>query len=434
MNQPTLNAPNIHSSQVKCDYDIVIVGGSLVGAALACALKTQALRIAIVEAKELQPKPSPQNTLRSDPRALVLTPMSQKILDTLGVWSTLTDHITPISQVHVSHAKSMAMTRFKAEKQNVPALGYVAPMAALQQSLQSACGAGTSHDHTNNDSAPHWYCPARVKHIDMIDDYTQLTLQLENNKEKTLAARLVIAADGQHSSVRKFLQIETKNYDYQQKALVASIELTRPHANIAYERFTHNAAIAMIPLSGNSCKLIWCASDDNIETMLNYSDDEFLEHLQKTFGYRLGRFTAIGKRFTYPLQLQIANQHYYQRAILTGNAAHTIHPIAAQGYNLALNNVALLAEMIVDAYKRDGLHDVSWLSDYQKQCEAQQSKIIRFTDTLARHIVNEKRSLSLLRNGFVMAIEHINPIKKLFIDKIIKRSGKTPKLACGIPL
>ncbi len=303
------------------DFDIVIVGGGMVGATIAVALKNSNLRIALIDAVE---------THAEDKRLIALNHSSCLLLKNLGIWPSLANHATPIRQVHISRRGHFGITRLNASELALNELGHLIPAKYINVALYDALAQLKNFTRL---------CPATL--TDLHTELNHVSLTIAQQKINT---RIVIAADGTHSTVRKLLKIPTEIIDYQQKALVTQIDLTRSHQHVAYERFLAQGAIAMLPLGENQAAMIWSGNNADIENLLKLSDEDFLQQLQQQFGYRLGKLKKSHERFFYPLQFVKAREQITQRIILIGNAAHTVHPIAAQGLNLALYEIAILAE------------------------------------------------------------------------------------------
>lgn len=300
------------------DTDIAIIGGGMVGAACAIALKTLGHRIALVDASA---------TLAEDHRLIALNYNSYVFFQRLGIWESLAAHAEPIREVHVSHRGHFGATRLSASDVDLTELGFVVPAKAINTALYEKL------------TQIELFRPEKLLALETKED--AISLQLQHH---CLTTQLLIAADGTQSSVRNLLAIPTDTIDYQQAALVTVTELNRSHQNIAYERFTATGALAMLPLVGNRAATIWSDQEATVKQLLQLSDDDFLHALQKQFGYRLGKLQKVQQRYSYPLKFIHAKHYVKGNVILIGNAAHTVHPIAAQGLNLALYEIGGLVE------------------------------------------------------------------------------------------
>ncbi len=301
-------------------YDIVIVGGGMVGATLAVALQSN-VRVLLIDAT-LETK--------EDHRLIALSHPSICLLKNLQLWSALESHATPIHEIHVSKRGNFGITRISKDLLNIDALGYVVPAKYINAAL---------HDLLNIDIVR----PGVLKKFHQTSDEVNLTVET-NEGSKTFTANYMIGADGSSSFVREYLNIPTEKIDYEQSAIVTTTLLQRSHGSIAYERFLEDGAIAMLPLKDNVVATIWTAPKSLVDELLQLDDESFLQKLQKTFGYRLGRLKQIGKRYSYPLHYIKASENQKDRIILMGNALHTMQPIAAQGLNIALHEITLLMD------------------------------------------------------------------------------------------
>lgn len=414
----------------KNQYDITIVGGGMVGASLACALGNQDLRVAIIETQNAR-----LDTPASyDDRAIALSYGTSQIFRTLGCWQELEASITPIKNIHVSDKGHIGVTRINHQEENVEALGYVITARELGQALYRMLSRFNNIDLIS---------PAHLENIDFFDDHANANYVLNNDLEKqdkeqkrqSLQTQLIVAADGGNSSVRKLMDIKTVQHDYQQTAVTANVSTTLPHNNVAYERFTSHGPLAILPMEDNRCSLVWTWSTDRAQEVLLLSDREFLNKLQSAFGNRLGSFTQVGKRHSYPLKLIKATTQVKKRLALIGNAAHTLHPIAGQGFNLGMRDVASLAQILVEEHKagRDiGL--LRTLQPYQQWRQQDHKRIISFTDNLVKIFSNRFAPLSLARNIGLVTTDVTPPLKHALAKHTMGMAGKLPKLVRGLQL
>ncbi len=414
----------------KNQYDITIVGGGMVGASLACALGNQDLRIAVIEAQNAK-----LDTPASyDDRAIALSYGSAQIFRTLGCWQELESAITPIKNIHVSDRGHIGITRISHQEENVDALGYVITAKELGQALYRLLSRYNNVELIS---------PAHLEDIEFTDNNAQATYKLgndssnENKKsdQHTLKTRLIVAADGGNSSVRKLMDIKAVQHDYHQTAVTANISISLPHNNIAYERFTNQGPLAILPMQDNRCSLVWTWPSEKVQDVMTLSDSEFLTQLQQAFGNRLGMFTQVGKRHSYPLKLIKATTQVKKRLALIGNAAHTLHPIAGQGFNLGMRDVAALAQILVEEHKagRDiGL--LRTLQPYQQWRQQDHKRIIGFTDNLVKIFSNRFAPLALVRNIGLVTTDITPPLKHVLARHTMGMAGKLPKLVRGLQL
>lgn len=386
-------------------YDVIIVGAGLVGASLALSLQSHNLRVAMVEAK-----PIAEDLNLADNRAIALAYRSRSILQSLKLWSELEAYTLPIKTVHVSEQGRFGHTRFTAEEMSVPALGYVMPMNRLQHELVKNVGAQAGLD---------WYCPAVVSGFQQKNDRAELVLNTENG-EQGLIAKLVVAADGLQSALRTMAQIESETLDYQQTAIVAPLALARGHNNIAYERFGPNGVVAMLPIGDNKCTAVCTESTARVDGLMELSDEEYLQALQQRFGYRLGRFEAIGQRRAFPLVMNKAKQQVKPNLVLLGNSAHSIHPMAAQGFNLSLRDVMELSDIIINAVKQgQNFGDIKVLESYIAKRRQDQQRIMGLTHGVTKLFSSQFAPLSIVRSIGLTGLQALTPMRKQFAERLM---------------
>lgn len=390
-------------------YDLIIVGGGLVGAGFAVALKNSGLNIALIDAR----MPS-----SDDPRLFALNVSSCQFLDNLGCWDALKEHTAPIRQVHVSHQGHFGAVRMHHAEINLPNLGHVVPAKYIEAEINSAL-----------DTIPHAdiYRPARLKQLQQANGEAELLIET-NAGELKLTTPLVIGADGTASTVRTLVNIPIDVVDYQQSALVARVILADPHQHVAYERFYQHGALALLPLPNNECASIISATEGEVARLQALTDDDYLAVMQKIIGSRVGKFKAIGQRHCFPLKMTMATRAQDGCVLLLGNAAHTLHPIAAQGFNLALYEVAVLVEGILEKRKQNTPITAASLHQLLAQNRSQQIVSVKVSHWLnklfSRQSLPTNFLLSLGMTGFNMA----TPVKNKFMQVMTGRFGRVPSL------
>ncbi len=403
------------------DFDILIIGGGLVGASLASALGGQSLRVGLVEAKPFASYAQPDY----DERSIALSYGSQRIFAAMGLWPALADRCTPIQRIQISDRGHFGAARLDAAEEGVAALGYVAPARVIGQALAARL-AGFANVEL--------LCPAQVESVHLDTEAAQVSMRI-GDATRLLRSRLVVAADGAHSLVREQLGIETARWQYDQTAVIANITPERPHANTAYERFTDTGPLALLPLRDERCALVWTVRTQQVDALMHLDDAAFLAALQERFGQRLGRLLKVGRRQTYPLNLARARESVRARLALIGNAAHSLHPVAGQGFNLGLRDVAALADVLVEAL-RNGV-DIGNLAVLQRYAAARrrdQHGVIAFTDGLARIFANPLAPVALARNLGLVAVDLLPPCKHFLTRRTMGLAGRLPRLARGLPL
>lgn len=402
-------------------FDILIVGGGLAGAALGCALRGTGLRVGILEAVPIGARGQPSY----DDRSIALAHGSQRIFHALGLWPQLAPHACPIRRIHISNRGFFGFTRLNAHDEGVEALGYVIENRAIGAVVGDALTAAENVV---------WIAPATVTDV-ALDEQVATVCARINGELVRLSAKLVVAADGDRSIVRESLAVDVDRRRYDQAAVIANVTAEKPHDHVAYERFTASGPLALLPMTEGRCSLVWMVPPEEQEAMLALGDDEFLKRLQDAFGWRLGRFVKVGKRAAYPLALARARQAVLKRAVLIGNAAHSLHPVAGQGFNLSLRDVAVLAELIYDAH-RDGADFGSQtvLQRYHAWRERDQGNAMLFTDVLARVFANPLGLVAKTRNAGLIAVDVMPPVKHLLTRFTMGLAGRQSRLGCGLPL
>jgi 2-octaprenyl-6-methoxyphenol hydroxylase len=409
------------AAQAACDFDILVVGGGMVGASLACALARRPLRIGVVESVPFGATAQPSY----DDRSIALSYGTRRIFEGMGLWSEIAAAATPIERIHVSDRGHFAAARLRAAAYGFDALGYVVESRDLGRVFASTLAALPQVE---------LICPARVTALEAAPELARVTIE-QGAVERSLTARLVVGADGAESSVRRWSGIGAQRAEYGQSALIANLTPERPHRNIAYERFTDSGPLALLPMSDGRCALVWTVRTEQCAAILALDDDVFLARLQERFGGRLGRLRRIGARAAYPLALVRAQAYTAARLALIGNAAHTLHPIAGQGFNLGLRDVAALAEVVCDAAAAG--RDVgarAALAHYEEWRRHDQARVLRATDGLVRLFSNDYAPLVAARNAGMLLVDLLPPVKRALMRRAMGLAGRQPRLARGLPL
>ncbi|HIO93453.1 MAG TPA: 2-octaprenyl-6-methoxyphenyl hydroxylase [Leucothrix mucor] len=398
-------------------YDIIIVGGGMVGASLAIALKPLKLNVALVDA--FPPRDSKHPAY--DDRAIALSYGSSLIYQGMGIWSSIKVDVTSIQNIHVSDRGHFGATRLSATKEKVDALGYLVEARLLGKQL---------YKELNNDAAIEHIIPARVEALKYHDDYLEVSLN-KDGETQTLHCQLLVASDGTNSTIRTLSGIGTQRSDYHQVGIIANVSTEKPHQNQAFERFTADGPIALLPMSDNRCSLIWTKPTDKADDILALDDKAFLQKLGEDFGYRLGRFTKVGKRSSFPFALLRSDRNTAERVVLIGNASHTMHPVAGQGLNLALRDVAVLADLLA---KQSPLNTKQLLLDYEEKREPDINTTIRYTDSLVKLFSNDLFLLGHARAAGLLAVDRISPLRNWLTAQSMGTKYRQARLSRGLPL
>ena len=399
-------------------FDIVIAGGGLSGALMALSLidckneKGQPLSIAIVEANPVLK----DSSLTFDDRVLALSHGTATYLDSLGLWQQLKDVAEPIKNIHISDRGFYGKARLYADNHQVNALGFVIEMTLLGQALLVRL----KEKNKLSDNLT-WFTPDKISDITWQEKHVEITL----NSETLLNAKLLLACDGVHSACRKFANISVQESDYEQSALIANVCTAIPHDNLAFERFTETGPIAMLPLSKQSsatndsrCSLVWTLPPEQANKMQTLSDKQFQTELECAFGSWLGAITHVGKRDVFPLKLLMADEQVYHRMALIGNASHTIHPIAGQGFNLGVRDVNQMAEHIKTSLNNNqDIGQFSALNKYATQRKLDHQQVISLTDSLVTLFSNKLPPLVVGRNIGLKVMNYLSPLKSALVKK-----------------
>ena len=398
-------------------YDIIIAGGGMIGSSLALALAPLGLRVAIVE-------PIPRTSAAQpsfDDRSTALSRSTQRMYEAMGLWDDILEAATPVTRIHISDQGRFGFSHIDAAEQKVEALGYVVINRVLGSVLQSAL-----YEVPNLDIL----CPAEITAAQLTADAALATVQHADGNSEELTCRLLVAADGARSSVRDMIGITANHVAYEQRAIVGNLLPEKSLHNCAYERFTKNGPLAMLPIADGRAGFVWTVADRDAERILALDDDSFTAELQDAFGYRLGALSRLGTRASYPLHLSKAMRLAATRAVLIGNAAHGLHPVAAQGFNLGLRDVAALCDCIADF----DLDDPELLQVYAAWRKDDQSKLVGFTDGLVRLFSSNKRAARTLRSIGMLGFDMLPGVRSLFAKHTMGLAGRLPRLSRGVPL
>ncbi len=379
---------------MKNHYDLIIVGSGMAGASLAIALSGKGLNMALVEAAV----PEVSSVPNYDDRAIALAWGSSRVFDSLGVWQDIRSHAEPIVDIHVSERGGFGFTRLQSSRESVPALGYVVTARKLGTVLL---------DTLKKCKDVALIAPARVTSVRNSDQQAGISI-LQGDEHIDLTTSLLVAADGGESFIREQLQIPTRRWDYAQHAIVANITPSKPHQGVAFERFTEQGPVALLPMSEGRCALVYTVQNEELDAIQALTDEQFLARVQQRFGWRLGRFTQVGKRSAYPLSHIRALETVRQRVAIVGNAAHTLHPIAGQGFNLGIRDVAALAEVVLDAHQNElDIGSDAVLQRYQQWRSKDQQWVGIATDSLVRLFGNPLKPVRVARNLGLLALDAI---------------------------
>ncbi len=402
--------------EVKEHYDIVVIGGGMVGASFALQLaglqQGSPVSILIVEAV------TPSDTASQpsfDARSTALSFGSKEIYESIGLWSDLKESVAAIEQIHVSDKGNFGSTQLNRDELGTEALGYVVENRNLGTVLQAAIDGSDSIE---------FLAPAMAMNISPVKDGMSLDLGYgkELNNKCNVSASLVVLSDGGRSPICDQLGIVRKQETYRQQAVISNIAFQLPHNNIAYERFTQRGPLAVLPLPGydrlNRGSLVWTVEEGEQEELINCNENVFLEQLNREFGNRLGRIERVGERFSYPLSLTEAQEQIRPGLVLLGNVAHTLHPVAGQGLNLALRDSTSLAHALNKALTSgENLGSMQTLQAYVDRQSDDQQRVIFVTDQMIKLFSSSDWNKVFVRKAGLLGLELVPRLRNEFAQQ-----------------
>ncbi|UTF59241.1 2-octaprenyl-6-methoxyphenyl hydroxylase [Gilvimarinus sp. DA14] len=385
------------------EYDLAIVGGGMVGSSLAllCARANPHWRIALIDPQPAQAGQVPERP-SFDARATALSAGTAAYLDKLAVWQDLEAAAAPIRRVHISDKGYLPGQKIDAAELAVKALGYVVPNQHLGLALSSALAQRTGIEAVTD----------KVSQLTFVPDSAQISLE----GGAGISAKLVAIADGADSPLCKVLGIGQRQRHYQQRAVIANVRVSKAHNNIAYERFTDEGPLALLPLAAtHEMALVW-TQPTLAPDRTRLPETVFLQQLQQRFGHRLGRFEAVSERFSYPLQLRQVDEQWRSRLVIVGNAAHSLHPVAGQGFNLSLRDCAVLADC-VQGVADPGAAQV--LSAYSQKRQQDQLLTTELSHAMVKLFSSRNPVLVSARHIGLLGLELFAPLKGAFTQQMM---------------
>lgn len=406
------------------DADVLIVGGGLVGSLLANALSGLELDVVLVEARRVDLLEQPS----FDGRATALANGSQRVLDRLGLWQHIRPEAQPIRFIHIGERGRFGAARIDAREEGVEALGYTVENRVLGRALW---------DPLMQQSR--FTCLAPAELVDCAPVANHVLARVRTGEaEREIRARLVVAADGARSKLREIIGVLARIDDYAQQAVIVNCTTEEAHRGRAFERFTPDGPIAVLPLTRNRVAVVWTLPSSEAERMIALATDDFRVALQRAFGYRLGCITRVGRRDRHPLLRVRSDTVVGERSVLIGNAAIALHPVAGQGFNLALRDTAALAEIIATALEAPGgdvdIGSVEVLDRYRRWRAADQRKLAGFTHALVRGFGADWPGLDTARGVGLMLFDLVPGAKSVLARHTMGLAGRVPKLARGLGL
>ncbi|MBL6942618.1 MAG: 2-octaprenyl-6-methoxyphenyl hydroxylase [Rhodospirillales bacterium] len=395
--------------------DVLIAGGGLVGGTLACGLAMGGLSVIVVDAQD----PADGLDAAFDGRASAIALSSQRVLEGLGLWSSMEKASAAIKEIRVTDGDSLFFLHYDRRDVGAEAFGYMVENRVIRTALASR--------FTDLDNLT-LLAPARIDALERNPGDVRATLA----DGRTIKARLVIGAEGRKSPTREQAGISITNWSYRQAGIVCTVAHEFSHDNVAHERFLPAGPFAILPLPDNRSSIVWTEREELAPELMALDDDAFLAELEERFGDFLGRLEVVGPRWAYPLSLQFAERAVDHRLVLAGDASHAMHPIAGQGLNMGLRDVAVLAEVLTDA-RRLGLDPGAGtvLESYERWRRFDNTLMLAMTDLLNRLFSNDVIPVRLARDLGLAAVNRMPPLKKVFMEHAMGLAGDLPRLMRG---
>ncbi|MBD2446701.1 FAD-dependent hydroxylase [Nostoc sp. FACHB-152] len=397
------------------DYDLVIVGGGIVGLTLASALKDSGLNILLIEAKVT-------STSVAKGQAYAVHMLSALIYQGIGVWDKISPNIAKYRHVRLSDADYPDVVDFESADigKSTPELGYVAEHQALLQPLQ---------EFVQKCPNVNYLCPAEVVNTKHQQDIVAIDIKI-SEQIYTVRSKLLVAADGSRSPIRQAAGIKTHGWKYWQSCIVAFVKPEKPHNDTAYERFWPSGPFAILPLPGNRCRIVWTAPHEEAKALCALDDEQFLAELTRRYGDHMGKLELLGDRFVFQVQLMQSDRYVLPRLALIGDAAHNCHPVGGQGLNLGIRDAAALAQIIQTAHaKGEDIGKIQVLKRYERWRQLENLTILGFTDLLDRMFSNQILPLVAVRRLGLWLMQRVPPLKVFALKLMIGLKGRTPQLA-----
>ncbi|HAO59128.1 MAG TPA: ubiquinone biosynthesis protein UbiH [Psychrobacter sp.] len=419
-NNPVINDVNPQTNQnAITEQNVIIAGGGHVGLSFALLLAAQGIASTIVERNKypkLSPKEDAKRTHYLDSRNTALSRRTVQIYQEINLWDQLQSQACRIDSVQVSEQGSFGYAQLNKEEEKVESFGQVMENAWLGRKLLLAVQQSPLIDLIDG---------ANVTDVEQSATSVTLTYDTDTKQQQTLSADLLVACDGRDSTVRNLLGIGTKDYDYGQTAIVGVVQTDKPHEHVAIERFSPAGPLAVLPLTdaegdgnnpvqaGYRRSVVWVCKSGEEQQYLE-DDALFMTTLQKAFGQRAGTFVEAGRRGAYPLTRVLANKQVEGRVVIMGNAAHTLHPVAGQGFNLCMRDAHVLAKMLGNQVLRgEDIGESSMLKAYERARQKDQKRVIRFCDAVVHGFTHPNPAVKLARNVALIAFDKLPNVKPL---------------------
>jgi 2-octaprenylphenol hydroxylase len=399
-------------------YEVIIVGGGIVGATAACALGQAGIPVALIEAR---PSQAAERPAQRDPRVYAITRASERIFRSLYVWDAIAaQQPCAFTDMEVWDAAAGGCLHFDCAELAEPCLGYIIDPCMMSDALLKRLQALDTVRVVQ---------PAGCSNVTFSTDEAVVTLESGDS----LAARLVVAADGSNSPLRDMLGIPVSRSPYHQASLVALVRTTQSHRNTAWQRFLPGGPLAFLPLSDGWCSIVWTLPETDIDRVMALPSEAFHAELAEAFEHRLGDISDSGPRAVWPLRRQHAERYVVERAALIGDAAHVIHPLAGQGVNLGLLDAATLAEVVTGACEAGRDPGVlRTLRRYERWRRGDNLLMMSAMDNINRLFSNTSPALGRLRSDGLSLVNRAGPLRQLFMRHAMGLAGDLPALARGV--
>jgi 2-octaprenyl-6-methoxyphenol hydroxylase len=390
-------------------YDVVIVGGGIVGLTCACALRESGLQVAVIESQTAQAAANRQ-------RAYAFSPVSAKILDGLGLWKTVGPQLTPFDRVQLSDADYPKAITFRPEDGRGDAVYYSAEHRVLMAALQAAVQAAENVDY---------WCEVQV-----LNAAAGALTVVRDHQQYQLTTKLMVGADGARSLVRSSAQIKTLGWTYWQSCITAVLQPEYSHRNTAYEKFWPSGPFAILPLPHNRCQIVWTAPHDEAKALLALPKEQFVQKLQTRFGHDMGKLTLLNEPMMFPVQLMHSRAYVRSGIALIGDAAHCCHPVGGQGLNMGIRDATAIAEVIhLATQKGEDIGSLAVLNRYQRWRKTENWFTLSLTDFLNRAFSNRFGPLLIARRAGIWVLDTVGPLKRLTLQLMTGFFGKLPSQA-----
>lgn len=407
-------------SEISSSVDLAIVGAGMVGLSFALMLckKNIAQNILIFDERSLTSNGRNHLQASFDGRSTAISAGTSEVLNQLGIWTEIEKQAEPIKRVKVSDKNKFGFSEFSAQEAGLNALGYVVENSVLGTVLKK---------HIDNEARIRVCAPSRVEKLSLKQGGASLKVVTPNSEKKAeqqVDCSLLVLADGAESRLAKSIGIGAKRHDYGQHALIMNVSHTVAHDGAAFEHFSESGPLAFLPLPAirgmNRSAVVWTHEADQTETLLNCEKQQLIEKLQSQFSERLGEITEIGKREVYPLSLIEADEQFRQHVVLVGNAAHFLHPVAGQGFNLALRDCVALVNSLFDAKKSGrALGNLVDLEHYIEQRQLDQWMTTELSHSFISLFASANPAKQIVRTAALSFLNKVPETKSLFFSQMM---------------